>query len=120
MVTLNKAGQQVKEYELLASTKQLHKGQLHHQDLIEVDLKPDTFKYRSRSELGQRLLAQKCEWCGCERNQGPIEVHHVRKLKDLKGKAYWEQVMIARQRKTMVLCQECHVALHAGRLSEKR
>lgn len=37
-------------------------------------------------------------------------------MKDLKGKTEWEKRMIARKRKTMVLCKQCHVALHAGRL----
>ena len=34
-----------------------------------------------RSEIVQRLLAQKCEHCGSE--AGPFEVHHVRRLADL-------------------------------------
>ncbi len=29
-----------------------------------------------------------------------MEVHHIKKLKDLQGKKIWEQVMIARRRKT--------------------
>ncbi|MEM5641056.1 hypothetical protein AAHB52_01065 [Bacillus toyonensis] len=44
------------------------------------------------------------------------EVHHVRKLKDLKGKKKWEEFMIARRRKTLVLCKDCHVKLHAGKM----
>ena len=38
-------------------------------------------------------------------------------LKDLKGKAKWEQMMIAKQRKTMVLCKECHKKIHKKRVS---
>lgn len=70
--------------------------------------------YSFRSALEQRILANKCEWCNTE--SGVFEVHHVRKLKDLKGKMRWEKMMIARQRKSMVLCKQCHVDLHAGRL----
>lgn len=81
---------------------------------IDLDEKPNTFIYSSRSSLIQRLLANKCEWCGAE--NVPIEVHHVRKIKDLKGKKLWEQIMIARKRKTMALCRECHVDLHTGKL----
>jgi hypothetical protein len=51
---------------------------------------------------------------------GLIEVHHVRKLGNLEGKALWERHMIERNRKTMVLCGKCHDDLHAGRLGEKR
>ena len=103
----------VREHALVASTKQIERKTVTY---AEVDVKPNTWMYRGRTELGQRLLAQQCEWCG--KTEGPIEVHHVRKLKDLKGKKAWERQMIARRRKTMVLCRRCHVELHAGRLSE--
>ncbi|WP_369281054.1 hypothetical protein [Bacillus paranthracis] len=45
-----------------------------------------------------------------------MEIHHIRKLKDLKGKMAWGKVMIARKRKTMVFCLECHNNLHNGKL----
>ncbi|WP_254776993.1 reverse transcriptase/maturase family protein [Paenibacillus sp. yr247] len=79
-----------------------------------VDFVPVTSIYLGRNSLEERILANKCEWCKTE--EGPFEVHHVRKLKDLKGKKLWEKTMIARMRKTMVLCKRCHVDLHAGRL----
>jgi len=69
--------------------------------------------YRHNS-LIKRLKASKCEWCGKE--NVPIEVHHVRKLKDLSGKKKWEIAMIGRKRKTMALCLDCHDKLHAGKL----
>ena len=47
-----------------------------------------------------------------------MEVHHIRKLKDLKEKAIWEKYMIALRRKTLVLCRPCHVKLHTGRIKE--
>jgi len=72
----------------------------------------------SRSTLQQRLEANVCEFC--EREGGYFEVHHIRKLKDVKGKGTWEQLMIAMKRKTMILCNECHDLLHAGKLSHKR
>ena len=67
-----------------------------------------------RNSLIKRLQANKCEWCGLE--NVPIEVHHVRKLKDLSGKKKWEIAMIARKRKTLALCIDCHDKLHAGKL----
>jgi Reverse transcriptase (RNA-dependent DNA polymerase)/Type II intron maturase len=74
--------------------------------------------YTARSELLQRLLADKCEYCGA---QGKLEIHHVRKLKDLhrpgrKARPLWVQKMIALRRKTLALCEKCHDDLHAGRL----
>ena len=71
-----------------------------------------------RSEVVQRLLAQKCELCGSE--EGPFQVHHVRKLADLNQpgrseKPLWVKRMAARRRKTLVVCQQCHEAIHRER-----
>lgn len=71
-----------------------------------------------RNELVKRLLADKCEMCGYN---GKCQVHHVRKLADLnvKGrreKPLWMQIMAARRRKTLVVCSDCHRAIHAGLL----
>ncbi len=58
---------------------------------------------------------------GCGQEDGYFEVHHVRKLSDIKdGKEKWQKLMIARRRKTMVLCVECHDLLHAGKLPSWR
>jgi len=71
-----------------------------------------------KSELLSRVLARRCEYCS--REKGYFEVHHVRKMADIKGKSMWDKVMIARRRKTMVLCVECHHLLHAGKLPDGR
>lgn len=72
------------------------------------------FYWNSPNSLAARLQAKKCEWCGAEHVN--LEMHHVRKLKNLKGKAAWERAMIGRKRKTMALCIPCHDLLHAGKL----
>lgn len=69
---------------------------------------------RNYTSLVQRLRGCQCEWCGA--TDAEIEIHHVKKLKDLSGRAEWERHMIARRRKTMALCHNCHVKLHAGKL----
>lgn len=85
---------------------------------LHVDREPITIPFGSqRSELVERLNASQCEYCG--KTGGFFEVHHIRKLKDIqdkKNKAAWEIRMIARRRKTMILCIECHDLLHAGKL----
>lgn len=40
---------------------------------------------------------------------------HVRKLKDLKGKEAWEKLMIARQRKTIAVCEKCYSKIHGNK-----
>ncbi|MEM1503766.1 reverse transcriptase domain-containing protein [Domibacillus sp. 8LH] len=79
-----------------------------------VDDIPNTEMYTVRTSLIERLLADECEWCGNKNSS--IQIHHIRKLKDLKGKKAWEKFMIARNRKTMALCRKCHKDLHAGKL----
>lgn len=71
------------------------------------------------SDLIQRLQADTCELCG---TQGQCEVHHVRKLSDLKrrwqgrqAKPAWVKRMVAMQRKTLIVCHQCHLDIHAGR-----
>ena len=79
-----------------------------------IDVIETINQYFNRTSLIDRMSAHKCEFCGDE--EGPFEVHHIKKLKDLKGKTRWEKLMIARKRKTMVLCVTCHDKLHAGKL----
>src|SRR6266699_3275396 len=84
-----------------------------------IDIPPNTLRFTlSRSELIHRLNARQCEYC--ETRQGPFEVHHIRKLKDIEpGKTIWQRMMIARRRKTLILCQSCHHLLHAGTLPDR-
>lgn len=77
------------------------------------DLMPNTIIYKSSTSLMDRLKANKCELCGSE--NCVLEMHHVRKLKNLKGKEYWEKLMIARQRKTIAVCMNCHTKIHHGK-----
>jgi len=73
------------------------------------------------TELVQRLLAEECELCG---SQTEVEVHHVRALKNLNRsdraeQPEWVKTMIARRRKTTVVCKECHAKIHAGRANKQ-
>lgn len=74
---------------------------------------PQTIKTRSSFE--SRLMAKQCEFCGST-DSPSYEIHHVHRLKDLKGKTMLEQVMLARRRKTIVLCEQCHHNLHNGKV----
>ena len=73
--------------------------------------------FNPRTELVLRLRADRCEICESTED---VQVHHIRKLADLKKKGrtldLYQQVMSARRRKTLVLCRKCHADAHAGRL----
>jgi group II intron reverse transcriptase/maturase len=86
-----------------------------------VDFRFETVWHRptsKKSEVVQRLLAEKCELCG---GKGvPLQVHHIRKLADVdrpgrRPKEGWERKMSAMKRKTLVVCEDCHSAIHGGR-----
>ena len=62
-----------------------------------------------------RLSAKICELCGTT-DANHYEIHHVHRVKDLKGKEPWEQIMIAKRRKTMVVCENCHKRIHGKRV----
>jgi hypothetical protein len=66
--------------------------------------------WNERTEVVDRMLAETCELCG---SQDQTEVHHIRALRDLrkwgqKQQPAWVRKMAARQRKTLVVCFNCH------------
>jgi group II intron reverse transcriptase/maturase len=84
-----------------------------------IDYKgPYAFLSVSHTDLIKRLQANECEICG---SHEPCEVHHIRKLVDLKNrwrgrkeKPDWVKRMIAMRRKTLIVCVKCHDAIHNG------
>ncbi len=86
------------------------------------DQLPNVNKYSGRNGIVKRLMANKCEICGTDDTDKSYEVYHVRKLKDLKKKykdkkpPFWVEMMVSRNRKTLVLCEECHSKLHKNKL----
>jgi group II intron reverse transcriptase/maturase len=82
--------------------------------IIDQVIKPYV---RTRSEIIERLLNDTCEVCGAQER---IQMHHVRKLRDLnkQGKRempLWMKVMISRKRKSIALCKTCHDDIHHNR-----
>jgi hypothetical protein len=81
-----------------------------------TDLKPIMATGKG-NELIRRLVARRCELC-----EGKIglQVHHIRKLADLNKpgrpeRPSWVYLMAKRKRKTLVVCEQCHQDIHAGR-----
>lgn len=65
----------------------------------------------SRNTFESRLKAKICELCG--NTDMKLVMHHVNKVNNLKGKEQWEQIMIAKNRKTMAVCEDCHTKIHS-------
>lgn len=66
---------------------------------------------QSVTTLEKRLKARVCELCGTTESDH-YEIHHVNKLKNLKGREQWEIAMLAKRRKTLVVCEKCHHEIH--------
>jgi RNA-directed DNA polymerase len=116
---LKKNGEFVLEYKAGNETRKVKVFKLKHLqsnsvNAARIDNLPNTAMFTfGRSDLLDRLNAQICEYCGID--TGYFDVHHVRKLADIKpGKTKLEKLMIARNRKTIVLCVECHHQLTNG------
>jgi hypothetical protein len=74
--------------------------------------------FAKTTDLIQRINAQECQICGV--TGVPIQVHHIKRLADLKrgGRreiARWKEVMIGLRRKTIAVCVSCHWDIHSGR-----
>jgi group II intron reverse transcriptase/maturase len=80
--------------------------------LSDLIVKADILYMYSTTTFESRLRAKVCELCGTS-NSERFEIHHINKVKNLKGKALWERVMIAKRRKTIVVCTECHHKIHS-------
>jgi group II intron reverse transcriptase/maturase len=78
-----------------------------------VDNLSNTFvmNITARNTLENRLKAKVCELCGTTEAEH-YEIHHIHKVKDLKGKEPWMIAMIAKRRKTLVVCRNCHNGIH--------
>lgn len=79
-------------------------------DFDEVIVDYAVMHASTRTTFEDRLSAEVCELCG--KINAPLEIHHVNKVKNLKGKDFWEIMMIAKKRKTIAVCKECHHKIH--------
>ena len=73
---------------------------------LSTDTLPQYVKYAKPNSLARRLKAGICELCGAKTKE--IHMHHVRRLKDLKGKDELELKMMQMRRKSIALCPECY------------
>jgi group II intron reverse transcriptase/maturase len=69
---------------------------------------------KRRAELVGRLMSGRSELC---KTQTDVEVHHIRRLKDLPPEdrapqPEWVSQMASRRRKTLIVCRDCHDDIH--------
>lgn len=103
-------------YETKAGLKRWHLAKFNEIDGKKCeDIFPQavTFYAKTKTTFEDRLKAKVCELCG-KTDGERYEIHHVNKVKNLKGKEPWEQIMLAKRRKTMVVCHDCHQKIHHG------
>ena len=77
----------------------------------QVDALPAYKRYDKPNRLAAKLRAKTCELCGEYTND--VEIHQVKRLKDLTGQREWEAVMLKNHRKTLAVCPACHREIHA-------
>jgi AI2M/AI1M-like HNH endonuclease len=69
-----------------------------------------------RKELVTRLQAGRCELC--KHTGATVDLHHVRALADLDQPGHpqpaWDQLMAKKRRKSLIVCADCHAAIHGG------
>ena len=114
-------GEYVHQYTVKGKSRKITVFKLKHLQKPEACEDKLPFVIISRtSELIKRLEANRCEYCG---DMDLLESHHIRRMKDVRSRdnpQMWEKVMVARNRKTLILCRECHNLLHAGKLPDSR
>lgn len=75
-----------------------------------IDTLPEAHSRRPK-EIFFRMKASRCELCrACN---VPVSVHQIPMLKALSGVYEWERVMLTMRRKTLMVCESCHQAIHA-------
>lgn len=70
------------------------------------------YSVNTNATIRARLQAGVCELCG-SRGKSNYEVHHVSSVKGLEGNKLWEQIMKMKNRKTLVVCEDCHKEIHS-------
>ena len=76
----------------------------------DTDTQPD-YKIAVRpKEVIARFMTGYCELC-CK-NERPVLIYQVKRLKDLSGNELWEQFMLRKRRKTLIVCEDCYKTIN--------
>lgn len=80
-------------------------------NVAQADVLPAYKRYDKPNRLAAKLRAKTCELCGEYTNE--VQIHQVKRLKDLTGQSEWEAVMLKNRRKTLAVCPACHCEIHS-------
>lgn len=92
---------------------------------VRAEYKIDTNRFhidKTNIDLIQTLYAKSISaaslynlTCSICESKYRVEMHHVRKLKDLNPKLRGiDKLMIRKRRKQIAVCRECHMKIHSG------
>lgn len=76
----------------------------------DMDIQPDYKAAVRPKEVIARFMTGYCELC-CK-NERPVLIHQVKRLKDLSGNELWEQFMLRKRRKTLIVCEDCYKTIN--------
>ncbi|MBU5257256.1 reverse transcriptase/maturase family protein [Tissierella praeacuta] len=77
----------------------------------QIEILPQYKRYDKPNSLSRKLKTKTCELCRSYCTE--IEIHQVKKLKNLKGEHEWERLMLKARRKTLAVCPKCHSEIHS-------
>jgi len=83
---------------------------LDHPNIEQADVLPPYKRYDKPNRLAAKLRAKTCELCGTKTDD--VQIHQVKRLKDLTRQTVWEMVMLKNRRKTLAVCPACHDEIH--------
>ena len=105
-----------KDYKGNDKVRTFWKGSLARNDFpkgsaVDIMFSSKPVTYKNNPSLAKRLKANTCEWCG--KYATDVVMHQVRTLKELDSSLPWNAHMIKINRKTLVVCPQCHEMIHS-------
>ncbi|RAU96872.1 reverse transcriptase domain-containing protein [Paenibacillus sp. YN15] len=88
-------------------------GRKEKQAFADLNVLPIFRRYDRPASLAARIRRKCCELCG--KVGEAIEIHQVKRLKDLTGHSHWEALMREKRRKTLAVCSDCHKNIHKSK-----
>lgn len=78
-----------------------------------------------KKSLKQLAVAYKggcCLLCGYDKNPGSLDFHHINSFEkcfNISDYSYWDEIMQAELNKCVLLCKNCHMETHSGKVDHE-